>query len=385
MVSWIVVSAWGVHPLRRPAPKALRASRATSRRAAPVLGTIGLAAVMCGFGCAEGSDGDPRRQPPVLADPSTDSAPGDIPIVPHPDADRADADAAISTEPRDASDATPSDTGDTGDAGDAGDTDDASDASDDGDAQSDGGDPPDADPDLDGDDDGTTAPEDCDDDNPSVHPGAPETCNGIDDDCNGVTDDVPDAPIFYRDADADGYGNPAASMRACAPPAGYVANAGDCDDTNGLVRPGVTDVCNGVNDDCSGGADPPGTCPAGCGGGSYGGHRYLFCAIADEWDDVADDCVSMGMRLTRVNSDEENSFIRSTASGYGLGRLWLGGDDDDDEGSWVWRDGAPFGYVAWASGEPNDSGGEDCLEMLGGGRWNDLDCGDDRAFVCEAW
>ncbi len=45
---------------------------------------------------------------------------------------------------------------------------------------------------LDADGDGyTTCAGDCNDGNAAVHPGAAETCNGIDDDCNGVVDDVP--------------------------------------------------------------------------------------------------------------------------------------------------------------------------------------------------
>ena len=36
---------------------------------------------------------------------------------------------------------------------------------------------------------------------------------------------------------------------------GYTENEGDCDDTDADVRPGVTDECNGVDDDCDGQAD----------------------------------------------------------------------------------------------------------------------------------
>src|SRR5688500_10856472 len=45
--------------------------------------------------------------------------------------------------------------------------------------------------------------DDCDDAEPSVHPGAGEACDGIDQDCDGVVD--PDARTWYGDADHDGY------------------------------------------------------------------------------------------------------------------------------------------------------------------------------------
>ena len=41
----------------------------------------------------------------------------------------------------------------------------------------------------DDDGDGSTCDVDCDDGDPSVHPGAVEVCNGLDDDCNGIVDD----------------------------------------------------------------------------------------------------------------------------------------------------------------------------------------------------
>jgi hypothetical protein len=37
---------------------------------------------------------------------------------------------------------------------------------------------------------------------------------------------------FYRDADADGFGDAASPLQACAAPPGYVVTAGDCNDSN---------------------------------------------------------------------------------------------------------------------------------------------------------
>ena len=58
------------------------------------------------------------------------------------------------------------------------------------------------------------------------------------------TSPEPDAPcaIYYRDEDGDGFGDAQVSLRWCdgAPPAGYVARAGDCDDGDARAFPGQT-------------------------------------------------------------------------------------------------------------------------------------------------
>lgn len=69
---------------------------------------------------------------------------------------------------------------------------------------------------------------------------------------------------LYRDADGDGFGvGPSPAFETwCAPPAGYVAKAGDCDDGAASVYPGAPEHCDGVNSDCDGVSDPeePGIC-----------------------------------------------------------------------------------------------------------------------------
>jgi hypothetical protein len=60
---------------------------------------------------------------------------------------------------------------------------------------------------------------------------------------------------FYRDADNDGYGNAAIAIRACTAPAGYVAQAGDCNDSDAAVRPGAVEVCDGKDNNCDGRID----------------------------------------------------------------------------------------------------------------------------------
>ena len=76
---------------------------------------------------------------------------------------------------------------------------------------------------------------DCNALNPAVNPNAEEVCNGIDDDCDGYG--VPGGEL---DADGDG----------------VIACAGDCDDNNPYMRPGILENCDdGLDNDCDGTVD----------------------------------------------------------------------------------------------------------------------------------
>lgn len=94
---------------------------------------------------------------------------------------------------------------------------------------------------------------DCNDSNPAIHPGATETCNGIDDNCDGRVDEGFVIKTFHPDADGDGYGWPGSALYTCAPPpAGWVEQGGDCNDADPAIHPGATELCNGIDDNCDG-------------------------------------------------------------------------------------------------------------------------------------
>ncbi len=110
---------------------------------------------------------------------------------------------------------------------------------------------------IDEDNDGFFYFEDCNDTNASINPNGIETCNGLDDDCNGSIDDGLPVSTYYEDNDGDGFGGLLVTLDTClmTPPSGYVVNSLDCDDTNADINPDGIEICNGIDDNCSGFVD----------------------------------------------------------------------------------------------------------------------------------
>jgi len=66
------------------------------------------------------------------------------------------------------------------------------------------------------------------------------------------TDTGCEPSTWYADGDSDGFGDPDQSTEACEPPAGHVAEDGDCNDSSDAVYPGATEICaDGQVNDCA--------------------------------------------------------------------------------------------------------------------------------------
>jgi hypothetical protein len=156
-------------------------------------------------------------------------------------------------------------------------------------------------PDEDG-DGVTTCDGDCNDANPTVLPGALEICNGLDDDCSGLADQS-------FDRDADGH------LETASCPG--VVGADDCNDQDATIFGGATEVCDEIDHNCDGDsyAGAEGTqdwCPDLDGDGypngapvsNCGGSGWADCSLNTDCDDQAPG-INPGVTETCDGVDED--------------------------------------------------------------------------------
>ena len=169
---------------------------------------------------------------------------------------------------------------------------------------------------------------------------------------------------------------------------GWTSDGGDCDDGNPDVNPDAEEVCDGIDNDCSGTPDL-GVCP--CDVEILDGHPYQVCTEDVPWEEARDLCSDTGYHLATLDSERENRRLATVLEAYGSSTsYWIGYNDLDVEGEWAWEDGSPSGFESWnlATGEPNGGTSENCGMMYvqlydWHGRWNDESCTSGKRYVCE--
>jgi hypothetical protein len=102
------------------------------------------------------------------------------------------------------------------------------------------------------------------------------------------------------------------------------------------------------------------------------------------WANASGEATSMGGRLAILDSAEKNN--RVPQHNY---PMWIGANDSGTEGTWKWLNGVTFwtgtrstggpfnnAYNNWGDGQPDNAlfstAGEDYLQRLPNGRWNDV-------------
>lgn len=87
--------------------------------------------------------------------------------------------------------------------------------------------------------------------------GGDEVCDGKDNDCDGDVDEGVKTTYYY-DGDGDGYGVASNIQEACDPPSNYVAQSGDCNDSDPSINPMATEDCTTTDRNCDSSSEPSG-------------------------------------------------------------------------------------------------------------------------------
>ena len=103
------------------------------------------------------------------------------------------------------------------------------------------------------------------------------------------------------------------------------------------------------------------------------------------------------LNLVKIESADENEFIRSKCLVGNNVDYWIGLTDEDQENKWKWSDGSNLGnYANWGNGpsypQPNGKDNENCVGIRNGtfagtdlylAQWHDKRCHQTRGYICE--
>ncbi|XP_065326506.1 natural killer cells antigen CD94-like [Pelmatolapia mariae] len=124
----------------------------------------------------------------------------------------------------------------------------------------------------------------------------------------------------------------------------------------------------------------------------HGEKCYFLSTSKSSWNESSTECITKGGDLVKIDSKEEQSFLRiaiqqKIESNDDL--FWIGLTDSAVEGRWLWVDGSPLNesLTFWFFHEPDDwtgedPDGEDCAKM-GQTYWFDFSCKANHRSICE--
>jgi hypothetical protein len=90
-------------------------------------------------------------------------------------------------------------------------------------------------------------------------------------------------------------------------------------------------------------------------------HQY-FLTSDISWQEAQNLAEKMGGNLVTINDEKENQWLIETFIKPDTNFLWIGINDQENEGKFIWVSGEKSNYYHWAEGEPNNNpaqGGED--------------------------
>uniref|UniRef100_W5K0N7 Pulmonary surfactant-associated protein D-like n=1 Tax=Astyanax mexicanus TaxID=7994 RepID=W5K0N7_ASTMX len=95
-------------------------------------------------------------------------------------------------------------------------------------------------------------------------------------------------------------------------------------------------------------------------------------------------CQKAGGKLALPRNEEENQKLSGALRAFGSAYMFIGANDQVNEGQFVDTEGRNLDYLKWNTGEPNSYGGnEDCIVINTNGFWLDTSCEKSFLIACE--
>ena len=106
--------------------------------------------------------------------------------------------------------------------------------------------------------------------------------------------------------------------------------------------------------------------------------NYIFIRQAMNRQNAETYCINQyGTNLASIHNEAENTEAANLCA---VTSCWIGANDITNEmgsnpNGWTWSDGSLFDYHSWLPNEPNQTGDEDCVEIVPSfSQWNDASC-----------
>lgn len=102
------------------------------------------------------------------------------------------------------------------------------------------------------------------------------------------------------------------------------------------------------------------------------------------WSSAKTFCLTNSAQLVKIESADENEFIRQKFLPIG-GDYWIGLTDEETEGDWKWSDGSELTeYINWESDEPTGVNYQNCGGIRHtGAQWHDRSCTEWKWCICK--
>ena len=90
-------------------------------------------------------------------------------------------------------------------------------------------------------------------------------------------------------------------------------------------------------------------------------NKFYFFEEKATWYEHETKCQEKGLRVAEIQSDDDLNSLNELLDDFPF--AWIGASDRFTEGTWKWQHSNTPVVNFWRSGEPNNSGGEDCGEL----------------------